>query len=57
MEKYELDFSGSRQGPVDGPCGHGNESSSSIKRWEILEGLSDWRLLKKDSAPWNLFVA
>jgi hypothetical protein len=21
--------------------------------WEILEWLSDWRLLKKGSAPWN----
>jgi hypothetical protein len=26
----------------------GNESSSSIKCWESLEWLIDWRLLKKD---------
>jgi hypothetical protein len=24
-----------------------------IKCWEIFEQLSDWRLLKKESAPWN----
>jgi hypothetical protein len=32
---------------VKGSCTHGNESSGSIKRWEILEWLGDWRLLKK----------
>jgi hypothetical protein len=31
-------------------CEHGNEPSGAIK-WEILESLSDWRFLKKDSAP------
>jgi hypothetical protein len=30
---------------------HGNETSGSIKR-EILEPLSNWWILKKDSAPW-----
>jgi hypothetical protein len=34
-----------------GFCQHGNETSGSIKCWEILEKLSDWRLLKKDLAP------
>jgi hypothetical protein len=34
---YELDSSGSRQGPVAGPCEHDKETSSPIKRWEILE--------------------
>jgi hypothetical protein len=33
-------------------CEHGNEPSGSIKCWEILERLQNWRLLKKDSAPW-----
>jgi hypothetical protein len=31
---------------VEGPCEHGNEPSGSIKCWEILEWLSNWRLLK-----------
>jgi hypothetical protein len=30
-----------------------NETSSFIKCREILELLSDWRLLKKDSSAWN----
>jgi hypothetical protein len=30
-------------------CGHSNEPSSSVKRWEISEWLSDWRFLNKDS--------
>jgi hypothetical protein len=30
----------------------GNETLGSVKCWEILEQLSDWRLLK-DSALWN----
>jgi hypothetical protein len=32
---------------------HGNEPSGSIKYWEILEQLSDWRLLKKGSVSWS----
>jgi hypothetical protein len=32
-------------------CEHGNELSSSIKCWEVLEWLHNWRLLKKVSAP------
>jgi hypothetical protein len=34
--------------PVDGSCEQGNKPSGSIKCLEILEYLSDWRLLKKD---------
>jgi hypothetical protein len=34
-----------------GYCEHGNEHSGSIKCLEILEHLSNWWLLKKDSAP------
>jgi hypothetical protein len=30
---------------------HGNETSGSIKCWEVLEYLHDWRLLKKGSVP------
>jgi hypothetical protein len=29
----------------------GNEPSGSIKRWEVLEWLHNWQLLKKASAP------
>jgi hypothetical protein len=29
----------------------GNEPSGSIKCWEILEQLQNWRLLQKGSAP------
>jgi hypothetical protein len=36
---------------VEGSCEHGNEPSGSIKCWEILEWLHNWRLLKKGSAP------
>jgi hypothetical protein len=38
---------------VEGSCEHGNERSGSVKYWEVLEQLSDWRLLKKDSTSWN----
>jgi hypothetical protein len=30
---------------------HGNEPSGSIKCWEALEYLHNWRLLRKGSAP------
>jgi hypothetical protein len=36
---------------VDGSCGHGNELWGSIICWEMFELLSEWQLLKKDSAP------
>jgi hypothetical protein len=36
----------------EGFCEDGNKPSSSLKCWEVLEKLSDWRLLK-DSAPWS----
>jgi hypothetical protein len=36
---------------VEGSCGSGNEPSGSIKRWEVLEKLQNWQLLKKGSAP------
>jgi hypothetical protein len=37
---------------VEGFCEHGIEPSGSIKCWEGLEGLHNWRLLKKGSAPY-----
>jgi hypothetical protein len=45
----------SRIGPVEGPCEHGNEPSGSIKCWEILEWLRNWRVLEKGSAPWGKY--
>jgi hypothetical protein len=38
---------------VEGSCEHGNEPSVSIKCWEVLEWLHNWRLLKKGSAAWE----
>jgi hypothetical protein len=37
----------------EGSCGHDNESSGSVKYWEILQLLSDWQLFRKVSSPWN----
>jgi hypothetical protein len=48
-----LDSSGSGQEAVSGSCEHGNEPSGSTKGGEFLGYLSDYQLLKKDSAPWN----
>jgi hypothetical protein len=42
---------------VDGPFEHGSEPSGSIKCWEILEWLRNWRLLKKGSAPWSRLIS
>jgi hypothetical protein len=36
---------------VEGSCEGGNEPPGSIKRWEVLEWLHNWQLLKKLSAP------
>jgi hypothetical protein len=36
---------------VEGSCEHGIELSGSIKCWEVLEWLRNWRFLKKGSAP------
>jgi hypothetical protein len=40
---------------VEGSCEHGNEPSGSIKCWEVLEQMHNWRLLKKDSAQRSKF--
>jgi hypothetical protein len=37
---------------VAGCCEHGNEPPGSIKGEEFLDQLSDYKLLKNDSAPW-----
>jgi hypothetical protein len=34
-----------------GSCVHSDEPSGSVKCWEVLELLHNWRLLKKGSAP------
>jgi hypothetical protein len=36
---------------VEVSCERSNELSGSIKRWEVLECLHNWQLLKKGSAP------
>jgi hypothetical protein len=33
--------------PLEGSCIHGNEPSGSIKYWEVLEWLHNWRFLNK----------
>jgi hypothetical protein len=38
------------------PCEHGNEPSDPIKGGEFLDKLSDYQVLKKDSAPWSQSV-
>jgi hypothetical protein len=35
---------------VEGSCEYGSEHLGSIKCWKILDQLSDWWLLKKNSA-------
>jgi hypothetical protein len=41
---------------MTGSSEHGNEPSGSVKCWENLVYLSDWRLLKLYSAPWCQLV-
>jgi len=48
-----LDISGSGSGSMAGSRDNGNESLGSVKGGEILDWLSDCKLLKKDSAPWS----
>jgi hypothetical protein len=40
-----------RIGTSGGFCEQDIEPSGSIKCWEVLEELHNWRLLKKGSAP------
>jgi hypothetical protein len=39
--------------PVVAFCEHGNEPKVSVKGRKILDQISDYWLLKKDSAPWS----
>jgi len=41
----------SDEGLVMLSCEHGNESSNSIKRWEFINQICNYQLLRKDSAP------
>jgi hypothetical protein len=41
---------------VAGCCEHSNEPMDSIKGGEFVDQLSDYQLLKKDSAPFSYFV-
>jgi hypothetical protein len=41
---------------VEGSCEYGNEPSVYIKFCEIIEKLGNWRLLKKGSVPWGLYL-
>jgi hypothetical protein len=38
--------------PSTDPNDHGEESSSSLKFWAVLETLRNWRSLEKGTAPW-----
>jgi hypothetical protein len=52
------DETGSGQRTVADSCEHGNSPEGSINDAEILDHLSDYRILKKDSSPpVFLFVA
>jgi hypothetical protein len=48
-----LTSSGSGQRLVAGSWVHGSEHSVSIKLWEFTAWLSNWWLLRKDSATWS----
>jgi hypothetical protein len=45
-----VDSSGSGEGPLADCCEHGNETSGSIKGGEFLDYLSDYQLLRSESA-------
>jgi hypothetical protein len=41
---------------LPGCCESSNETSGSIKYWEFLEPLNNYKLLKNDSVSWRYFV-
>jgi hypothetical protein len=45
-----VDSSGSGQGQVAGSCEHDNAPSDVIRNWEFLNQLTDYHLIKNDSA-------
>jgi hypothetical protein len=46
---FGLDTPGSRQGPLEGFCEHGNEPSGFIQCCDFLGSLSNCWFIKKDS--------
>jgi hypothetical protein len=52
-----LDSSGSGHVLLAITCGHGSEPSGSIKDREFLDQLSNYQLLKKESATWSYSVS
>jgi hypothetical protein len=48
-----LDSTGSGQGPVTDSSAYDNEPTGCIKCGDILGQLSNYQLLRKNSAPWN----
>jgi hypothetical protein len=42
---------------VEGFCEQDNEPPGSIKCWEFLDYLHNWRILKKGSAPWSQLLS
>jgi hypothetical protein len=56
MGWHVIDSSGPEYGSAEGSCEHGNEAFGIIKCWEILEYLSNWRLFRKDLAPYSYVV-
>jgi hypothetical protein len=53
VNNIEMDLRGIGWHGVDWmACENGIEPSGSIKCWGVLEGLHNWRLLKKGSAPY-----
>jgi len=51
--RYGLDSSGLGYGLLAGCCEHGNEPSGCIICWEFLDDVTDYKLLKNDSAAWS----
>jgi hypothetical protein len=47
---FGLDSTGSGYGPAAGSCRGGNERSGSIRTREFVDQLSDYQVIKKDSA-------
>jgi len=46
-----MDSSGSRHEQMVGSCEHGNKTSGSTTRGELIDWLRNFLFLKKDSAP------
>jgi hypothetical protein len=53
LGQFRLDLYSLLQGAVEGSCEYDNETSGYAKFSEILKYISDYHLLKRDSAPWS----